>query len=90
MLLTEKQAADELQIDRRTLRKLIESGRLQAVNVGGAHRKHYRVHPDALKEIIPDNSPSAVKVTQWRTHRRSRLRQSSSSSARSYLPTVSS
>jgi excisionase family DNA binding protein len=90
MLLTERQAADELQIDRRTLRKLIESGRLQAINVGGAHRKHYRVHPDALKAIVPDSPSDTIKVTQRRTHRHSRLRQASSTSAQSYLPTVSS
>lgn len=87
MLMTEKQAAEKLQIDRRTLRKLIESDRLQAINVGGSGRKHYRIHPDALKEIVPDNP---IKVTQRRMRRRSRLRQSSSSSARSYLPNVSS
>jgi len=90
MLLTEKQAAQQLQIDRRTLRKLIDSGRLKAINVGGGTRRHYRVHPDALGEITSPKFPALGAIMPQRIDRPRRSRRAFLSSIESYLPSASS
>lgn len=51
MLLTETQAAREAQVDKRTVRRLIETGRLKAVDFGSGKRHHYRIDPADLKGI---------------------------------------
>ena len=51
MLLTETQAAKMLQVDRRTVRKLICSERLHAVDVGGGKRRVFRIDPADLRSI---------------------------------------
>ena len=85
MLLTEKQAAAELQIDRRTLRRLIESGRLRAIDVGGGLRRHYRIAP---AELVAIANAEATNVTPYPEVRVQSRRSSSRASIASYLPTV--
>ena len=51
MLLTEAQAAREAQVDRRTIRKLIDAGRLRASNFGTGKRRHYRIDAADLMSI---------------------------------------
>jgi len=51
MFLTETEAAQQLKIDRRTLRRLIEAGRLRALNVGSGRRRHYRIAQSDLTEV---------------------------------------
>ena len=89
MLLTETQAAAEAQVDKRTIRRLIQSGRLKAIDVGCGGRRHYRIDPDDLRRI-----QSAVKAAAPLTpplpalrHRRRRA-SSAPSSIAAYLPSV--
>lgn len=51
MLITKTQAADRLQISRRTLERIIEDGGLPSVKVGG----QVRINPDALELYIKRN-----------------------------------
>lgn len=89
MLLTEEQAAAELQVDRRTVRRLIESGRLHAIDVGGGRRSHYRIHPDALRDITSGNSRPPAAFTPLQRERRRRSREPSTDSVDSCFPSVS-
>lgn len=50
-LLTEQQAADLAGVSRRTIRRLIEQGRLAAADYGTASQHNYRIHPDALADV---------------------------------------
>jgi excisionase family DNA binding protein len=52
-LLTERQAAESAQVDRRTLRRLIDTGRLRALDLGNGRRRCIRIHADDLKNIQP-------------------------------------
>lgn len=56
-LLTEEQAAEYAGVSRKTIRRLIESGRLEASDYGTGKRRHYRIHPDALTHIKPVPAP---------------------------------
>lgn len=87
MLLTEVQAAREAQVDRRVIRKLIESGRLKAIDFG-CRRHRYRIEPSELTRIkapVADDNAS---------HERRRLPVGEKRPCRSspdpsaYLPTV--
>jgi excisionase family DNA binding protein len=67
MLITEAQAATEAQVDKRTVRRLIETGRLKAIDFG-SKRRHYRIDPEDLKSIsaapdgqAPEPLPPAVR-----------------------------
>lgn len=53
MLLTEAQAAREVQVDRRTIRRLIRAGRLRAVDFGSGRRRCYRIDPADLHAVSP-------------------------------------
>lgn len=50
-LLTEKQAASFAGVDRKTIRRLIEAGRLPAADYGTGKKKLYRINPDDLLSI---------------------------------------
>ena len=52
-LLTEKQAADVAGVSQKTIRRLIDDGRLAAVNYGTRDRKCYRIQPDQLLQVAP-------------------------------------
>ena len=81
MFLTEAEAAHTLRIDRRTLRRLIESGRLRALNVGTGRRRHYRIAEADLSEVSSAQPPSPQAA---RTHRFVRHR--AAANAASLLP----
>lgn len=51
MFLNEREAASELRIDRRTLRRMIRDGRLPAIDVGSGKRRHYRLETASLAKI---------------------------------------
>jgi len=63
MFLTEAEAAHTLRIDRRTLRRLIESGRLRALNVGTGRRRHYRIAEADLSEVSSAQPPPQAAHT---------------------------
>ena len=52
-LLTESQAAAAAQVDKRTIRRLIETGRLRALDFGSGKRHHYRINPAELQAVQP-------------------------------------
>lgn len=52
MMLTEQEYAAEKQVDRRTIRKLIEGNRLAAENFGTGKKKLYRIAADAV--VLPE------------------------------------
>lgn len=80
--LTESQAAVAVQVDKRTIRQLIESGRLRAVDFGNGKRHHYRIEAQDLKSI----EPQTAKLSHDLRPRRRRLARSKVSVA--FLPTV--
>lgn len=84
MLLTETQAAKMLQVDRRTVRKLICSERLHAVDVGGGKRRVFRIDPADLRSISGPEALGSVQPTVFRAARRRHL--PSTVSVSSYLP----
>lgn len=84
MLLTEIQAARELQTDKKTVRRLIETGRLKAVDVGGGKRRHYRIDPAELRAIAPASRIDPRTPPTCRRRRRLSLPQS----VAAYLPSV--
>ena len=86
MLLTEKQAAVELQIDIRTVRRLINSQRLRAIDVGSGKRRSFRIDPADIRLISSHQDSPPVQLSPVRVSRRRRLPQAISVS--SYLPTV--
>jgi excisionase family DNA binding protein len=69
-MLTESEAAEWLQVDVRTLRKLIDTDRLRAVNVGTGKRAHYRIAPADLNEIRSPASPNTFTSPRMPTRRR--------------------
>ncbi len=89
MLLTETQAAQHAQVDRRTIRKLIRGGRLRAIDLGDNHRHCYRIDLADLAAVSPatDLQPTS-EIRVERKLRTRRLPASRSTSTESYLPTV--
>lgn len=85
MLLTEREAAAVVQIDRRTLRRLIQSGRLRAVDIGSGKRRYYRIDPSDLRRIAPNVSPPESTISRPRPHR---MRYSPHRMVESFLPSV--
>lgn len=57
-LLTEREAAALMRVDRRTLRRLVEAGRLRAINVGSGKRRHYRFTQQAIFDIALQSTAS--------------------------------
>ena len=82
ILLTEAQAAAALQVDKRTLRRLIESGRLKAVDISSGFRRHYRIDPADLRDMAKREEKTTTIVP-----RRTRCgRLSSMGSVHAFLP----
>lgn len=52
-LLTERQAADVAGVHRKTIRRLIEQGRLRAADYGTAGQHNYRIDPAELAKVTP-------------------------------------
>lgn len=52
-MLTVGDLARQLQVDPLTIRRWIAAGKLRAVKLG----KSYRIHPDAVDELIKDAKP---------------------------------
>lgn len=73
MLLTEAQAAREAQVDRRTIRRLIQLGRLRASDFGSGARHHYRIDPVDLRAIAPppESAPTPMPPPTSRRRRQS-------------------
>jgi excisionase family DNA binding protein len=84
-LLTEAEAARIIAADKRTIRKLINTGRLKAVDIGSS-RHHYRIDPADLKTIVSVQSPSTHFLPP--AHIRRRHRRSVPASVSAYLPNV--
>ena len=86
-LLSEKQAAEMAGVSRKTIRRLIEKGRLKAADYGTGHHRNYRIHPDDLAsvETFP-SAPSEPHIVMRPDHLTRRRRQSSSAAA--FLPRV--
>jgi hypothetical protein len=72
-------------VDKKTVRRLIETGRLRAIDFGSGRRHHYRIDPDDLRTVATafSNAPTTSP-----TCRRPRRRVASSNSADAYLPSV--
>lgn len=82
-LLTENQAADVAQVDKRTIRRLIETGRLRALDFGSGRRHHYRIDLAELHAV----QPVAKKPIIMTPHNR-RRRHLPLPSLAVYLPTA--
>jgi excisionase family DNA binding protein len=82
-LLTESQAADAAQVDKRTIRRLIETGRLRALDFGSGKRHHYRIDPVELHEVQPVVEKSATTLPSPRRRRHQPVY-----SLASYMPTA--
>ncbi|MGE5607803.1 MAG: helix-turn-helix domain-containing protein [Bacillota bacterium] len=67
-LLTEREAAERTGVSRWTIRKLIEGGKLTAMNFGTPRRKIYRVDPAALLAMQPVQAPTPRERRQRRYH----------------------
>lgn len=103
LLLTEQEAAQIAGVSRKTIRRLIEQGRLEASDYGTAGQHNYRIRPDALANLGMNAAPAPAKeppqaampaaeitppVPALRPRERSR-RQSAPQTAAAYLPRVS-
>jgi excisionase family DNA binding protein len=82
-LLTESQAAAAAQVDKRTIRRLIQGGRLRAIDFGSGKRHHYRIDPAELHAVQPVGEKPATTLPSRRPRRHRPL-----CSLASYLPTV--
>lgn len=83
MLLTEIEAAQFAKVDRRTIRKLITSGRLRALDFGTGRRR-YRVALADLQAI----SPAPARAVPVETLRKRHRRVPSIPSTSTYLPSA--
>ena len=92
-LLTEQQAADLAGVHRKTIRRLIEQGRLKAADYGTAGQHNYRIHPCALAELKPargqDGLPEPI-TPHVRAGRRAYRSRAPGGKAAAFLPRVSS
>jgi excisionase family DNA binding protein len=64
-MLTVAQAAALLQCSSRNVKRLCESGRLAAVDIGAGSQRNWRIAPDSLSRI--ENNRSPTKPTQPRS-----------------------
>lgn len=83
-LLTEEQAAQLAGVSRKTIRKLIKAGRLQAVDLGCRNKHHYRIKAESLATI---QSPAADAPVVPR-HSRRATRQATTGTMMDLLPKV--
>lgn len=67
-LLTEKQFAERASVDPRTIRKLIDQGRLDAEDFGTGKHRHYRIAEDAKVRPLTTPAASVPVVTSRRRH----------------------
>lgn len=51
-LLTTTQAAEQLGLSVKTIRSMIHSGRLTAINVSAANKPHYRIRQSDLHKFL--------------------------------------
>lgn len=61
MLLTEREAAVMAKVSIRTLRRLIQRGKLPALNYGTEKRKSYRINSDDLLGVQPVENPLSAR-----------------------------
>jgi len=87
--LTEDEAAAELRVDRRTIRKMIDKKRLAATDCGSDGRHCYRIHRDDLRQTKPQTDGPGDTVKPEVTCRRPRFRQTSVPRYASFFPTAS-
>jgi excisionase family DNA binding protein len=89
MLLTETQAAREAQVDRRTIRRLINDGRLRALDFGSGKRHYFRINPADLRAVLkrPEECSSTPPNLASRARHR-HLQAATSSSVAAFLPSV--
>jgi excisionase family DNA binding protein len=80
-LLTESQAAAAAQVDKRTIRRLIQTGRLRALDFGSGKRHHYRIDPAELYSVQPVVEKTPITPPSPR-----RLRHQPPCSLSAYLP----
>ena len=86
-MLTESEAAALLKIDRRTLRRLIDAGRLAAIDVGSGGRRRYRIASVAIENITSRTQSVVVIDHPFSLPRRLRSRPSAAS-LESFLPSI--
>jgi hypothetical protein len=86
MLLTEQQAAEEAQVDRRTIRRLITTGQLKASDLGGGRRHCFRIDPADLRAIRSRDEIQTPSHTGVR--RRCYPKVPQSKSVEAFLPSV--
>jgi excisionase family DNA binding protein len=67
-LLTERQAAERACVSRWTIRRLIERGKLPALEYGSGRKKIYRIDPAALLTVQPVQPPPPQERRQRRHH----------------------
>lgn len=82
VFLTEEQAAQVAGVDKQTIRRLIEKGRLKATDFGTGKRQFYRIAPEDLMAVTPrlqDESLQPQEAIAPPTRRRRRVRQPSAS-----------
>jgi len=87
MLISLSEAAREAKVDRRTIRRLIQSGRLRALDFGNGTRRLYRIDPADLRAITSKSIPTAPP-TPISQPRRRRRRSASSPSVSQFLPSI--
>jgi excisionase family DNA binding protein len=88
VFLTEEQAAKEVQVDRRTIRRLIDSGRLKATDFGSGGRRLYRIDIADLKAIANPGHNDKTAMPLQPTRSRRRARSALLAPAAAYLPSV--
>jgi hypothetical protein len=57
-LLTELEAAEMAKVCPRTIRRLIEGGKLRAANYGNGRKKLYRIRPEDMADVQPFEMPA--------------------------------
>lgn len=90
-LLTEDQAAGLAGVSKKTLRRLIKSGRLQAKDYGTGSRHNYRIDPTALASLNNAGPQKAANTASKPAppHRRFTPRSACAKSQSALLPQVS-
>ena len=86
-LLNEKQAADVAGVSPKTIRRLIETGRLKASDFGTGRHHNYRIHPDDLA-LVERGTPIPSEPPMLMPPDRSNRRRRQVSSAAAFLPRV--
>ena len=63
---TEQEVADQLKTSKQTVRRLIESGKLKASNIGAGKHRIYRIREEDLIAFLSP-SPTAISPTATAT-----------------------